>query len=87
MKYITTTDELKTICKRLKQADTLTVDTEFLRDNTYYPLLCLIQVADDHDAYAIDPLAADIDLSPFWELMQNDNIIKVMHALCLCLDK
>lgn len=80
MKYITTTAELEIVCNRLQNADFVTVDTEFLRDNTYYPLLCLIQIADDHDAHAIDPLAEDMDLSAFWDLMKNPDIIKVMHA-------
>ncbi|WND02182.1 ribonuclease D [Temperatibacter marinus] len=80
MKYITHSSDVELVCKRLSDSDFVTVDTEFLRDNTYYPKLCLIQVADDQDAHAIDPLADGIDLSAFWELMRNEKVIKVMHA-------
>lgn len=58
----------------------LTVDTEFIRERTYYPILCLIQVADAKQAVAIDPLAKDLDLAPFWELMARPDILKVFHA-------
>lgn len=80
MNIITTTDELVIICERLNKAEYVTVDTEFLRESTYYSLLCLIQVADEEDAYAIDPLAKGIDLSPFYDLMRNKEVIKVFHA-------
>jgi len=77
---ITTTDELASLCERLKDAEFITVDTEFLRDNTYYPKLCLVQVADDNEAHCIDPLAEGIDLQPLWDLFDNEKILKVMHA-------
>ncbi|WP_262695264.1 ribonuclease D [Kordiimonas aquimaris] len=77
---ITTTSELIKLCDRLKTAEFVTVDTEFLRDNTYYSKLCLIQIADDEDASAIDPLAEGIDLAPFFDLMANENVVKVLHA-------
>lgn len=77
---ITTTEELSALCERLKAAEFVTVDTEFLRDNTYYSKLCLIQIADDDEAVAIDPLADGIDLTPFFELMANPNVMKVLHA-------
>lgn len=80
IKTITTTGELITLCERLKSAEFVTVDTEFLRDNTYYSKLCLIQIADDEGAAAIDPLAEGIDLAPFFDLMDNKNVIKVLHA-------
>lgn len=81
MTLITTTKELKTVCTRLKKAEFLTVDTEFIREKTYWPRLCLIQVAgDDDNAYAIDPLADGIDLKPFYDLMQDKKILKVFHA-------
>jgi ribonuclease D len=77
---ITTTDALVQLCERLKTAEFVTVDTEFLRDHTYYPKLCLIQVASDDEAHCIDPLAAGIDLSPLFELFDNEKVLKVMHA-------
>lgn len=77
---ITTTEELSALCERLKAAEFVTVDTEFLRDNTYYSKLCLIQIADDDEAVAIDPLAEGIDLAPFFELMANPSVVKVLHA-------
>lgn len=58
----------------------VTVDTEFLREKTYYPKLCLVQIAGNDDAFAIDVLAQGIDLSPFYALMQDENIVKVFHA-------
>jgi ribonuclease D len=58
----------------------LAVDTEFLRERTYYPQLCLIQISDGVDAVAIDPLAPNLDLNPLWDLMRNQNITKVFHA-------
>ena len=58
----------------------MAVDTEFLRERTYYPQLCLIQISDGVDAVAIDPLAPNLDLNPLWDLMRNQNITKVFHA-------
>lgn len=80
METITSTDELRDLCLRLEKAEFVTVDTEFLRDNTYYPKLCLVQVADDEAAHAIDPLADGLDLTPLMDLMANENVLKVMHA-------
>tara|TARA_R110002096_G_scaffold339981_5_gene533223 strand:+ start:260 stop:1420 length:1161 start_codon:yes stop_codon:yes gene_type:complete len=80
MQPITTTEELASLCERLKEAEFVTVDTEFLRDNTYYPKLCLVQVADDNEAHCIDPLADGMDLEPLFELFRNENVLKVMHA-------
>ncbi len=81
MKLIENTEELKKFCKKIENSDYLAVDTEFLREKTYYPLLCLIQVAgkDGHVA-AIDPLAEGIDLTPFYELLKNPAIRIVMHG-------
>lgn len=61
---ITTTDELADLCERLAQSDFVSVDTEFMRENTYWPELCLVQIANEKEAAAIDPLADGIDLSP-----------------------
>lgn len=77
---ITTNDALNEITAKFQNADFLAVDTEFLRERTYYPQLCLIQISDGFDAVAIDPLAKNLDLNPIWELMRNTSITKVFHA-------
>ena len=80
MKLITKTDELAAFCKPLAEAEFVTVDTEFMRERTYWPKLCLAQVAGPEDAAAIDALAEGIDLSPLDELMANPKVLKVFHA-------
>jgi ribonuclease D len=80
MSLITTTDDLATICARMAQHAFVTVDTEFLRETTYYPLLCVAQMATDDEAVVIDALATGIDLTPFFELMANEKVVKVFHA-------
>ena len=80
MKLITTTDALAAFCKPLADAESITVDTEFMRERTYWPKLCLAQVAGPEDAAAIDALAEGIDLSPLDELMANPRVLKVFHA-------
>lgn len=80
MKVITETPELAALCERLGSEPYITVDTEFLRDSTYYAKLCLIQVAGQDEAACIDPLAPDIDLTSFHALMQNAGVLKVFHA-------
>ena len=80
MKLITTTDELAAFCKPLADAEFVAVDTEFMRERTYWPKLCLAQVAGPEDAAAIDALADGIDLSPLDELMANPKVLKVFHA-------
>ncbi len=77
---VTDTDTLARLCKRLMAHDHVCVDTEFMRENTYYPELCLVQLASPEDAFALDPLAEGIDLSPFLELLANDSVLKVLHA-------
>ncbi|MBC2668191.1 ribonuclease D [Novosphingobium piscinae] len=78
---ITTSAALADLCERLAKADFVCVDTEFMRENTYWPELCLIQIADTEEAAAIDPMAADIDLSPLLELLvDNEDVLKVFHA-------
>jgi len=78
---ITTTEALADLCARLSTADFVTVDTEFMRENTYWPELCLVQIADDKEAAAIDPLADGIDLTPLLELLtNNEDVLKVFHA-------
>ena len=78
---ITKSDELKALVDRLSKQPFIAVDTEFMRENTYWPDLCLIQVASSEEAAAIDPKAPDIDLKPLLELMvTNDDVLKVFHA-------
>ncbi|XDZ64685.1 ribonuclease D [Alphaproteobacteria bacterium LSUCC0684] len=72
--------ELEALCRRLKHHDHVAVDTEFMRETTYFARLCLIQVASAEEAAAIDPLADDLDLSPLFELMRMPSVIKVFHA-------
>ncbi|RDI60149.1 ribonuclease D [Microvirga subterranea] len=82
MDLITTTDALAAACRRLAAHPFVTVDTEFLRETTYYPRLCLIQMAgpDPADAFLIDPLAEGISLEPFMALMADPNVVKVFHS-------
>ena len=77
---ITTTQDLAAFCTLMAQEKFITVDTEFLRETTYYPKLCLIQIAGADDAVLIDPLAEGLDLAPFFELMANPKVLKVFHA-------
>ena len=72
---------LANLCHRLSQSPFVAVDTEFMRENSYWPELCLIQIADAHEAAAIDPMAPDIDLKPLLDLLtENDEVLKVFHA-------
>ena len=80
MDLITTTSELASACARLEKHPVITVDTEFLRETTYYPLLCVVQMASPDEAIVIDALADGIDLKPFFELMGNETVLKVFHA-------
>jgi ribonuclease D len=80
MDLITTTDDLATACARMAKHPFVTVDTEFLRETTYYPLLCVAQMASPEEAVVIDALATGLDLSPFFALMANESVIKVFHA-------
>ena len=80
MNIITDTAALEAACERLAGHDYITVDTEFLREKTFWPVLCLIQVASVDDEYIIDPLADGIDLAPFWALMADEAVLKVFHA-------
>ena len=77
---ITTTSELAAVCGRMASHPFVTVDTEFLRETTYYPLLCVAQMASPDEAVVIDALAPAIDLAPFFELMANEQVMKVFHA-------
>ena len=78
---ITTTEALADLCERLAKSDFVCVDTEFMRENTYWPLLCLVQIGNQEEAAAIDPLADGIDLAPLLDLMcDNEDVLKVFHA-------
>jgi ribonuclease D len=80
MRPITTTAELENFCRRLSTAPFVAVDTEFMRETTYWPKLCLVQVASAEEAAAIDPLAPDLNLEPLLRLLADTTVIKVFHA-------
>lgn len=78
---ITDTQTLAALCDRLSASNFVAVDTEFMRENTYWPELCLVQIADENEAAAVDPLAPGIDLKPLLDLLvENDEVLKVVHA-------
>jgi ribonuclease D len=80
MQPITTTEDLARVCGRLAQHPFVTVDTEFLRESTYYPKLCVAQMASPDEAVVIDALAQGIDLEPLFALMADEKVVKVFHA-------
>ena len=81
MNLITTTAELSAACERLATADFIAIDTEFMRETTFWPKLCLIQLASHEEAVIIDPVAGeDMDLAPFFALMADESVTKVFHA-------
>ena len=80
MRVITTTPELKTACQELAKSDFVAVDTEFMRETTFWPVLCLIQMANPDTEVVVDPLSAGLDLAPFHDLMMNQAVVKVFHA-------
>lgn len=84
MQTITTTEELAAFCARAREKDYVTVDTEFLRERSYYSLLCLVQLAmpgkDPKDAVLVDPLANGLSLEPLLDLFRDTSVIKVFHA-------
>lgn len=80
MDLISTTDELAEACSRMAAQPFVTVDTEFLRETTYYPLLCVAQMASPEEAVVIDALATGLDLTPFFALLANEGVVKVFHA-------
>lgn len=77
---ITTTEDLARFCAPLATADYVTVDTEFMRETTYWPKVCLIQLAGPEEARVIDPLAEGLSLEPLLELLRNRSVLKVFHA-------
>lgn len=82
MRTITSTEDLAEFCEKAKSARYVTVDTEFLRERTYYAKLCLVQMAlpDDGEAVLVDPLSEDLSLDPLYDLLAHQDTIKVFHA-------
>ena len=80
MEPITTSEELAAVCERMAKHRYVTVDTEFLRETTYYPLLCVAQMATADEAVVVDALAPGIDLAPMFDILTNENVVKVFHA-------
>ncbi|RVG00377.1 ribonuclease D, partial [Sinorhizobium meliloti] len=77
---IQTTADLEAACRELARSSYITIDTEFLRETTFWPVLCLIQMASPEMAVIVDPMAPGIDLAPFFALMSNPDVVKVFHA-------
>lgn len=77
---ITDSDDVNDFCHRAAEAKFVAVDTEFVREKTYWPILCLVQIATPNDAVAIDPLIKGIDLRPLYELMTDTSVMKVFHS-------
>ena len=80
MSLITTTKDLSAVCRRLATHPFVTVDTEFLRETTFWPRLCVVQIASEEEAVAVDAMAEGLDLAPFFELMADSRLTKVFHA-------
>jgi len=80
MSMITTSRDLDAVCRRLSRSSYITVDTEFMRETTYWPRLCVVQVAGPDEAVIVDAMAPNLDLEPFFKLMANEQVIKVFHA-------
>ncbi len=77
---IVNTTDLRAACAQLAKSEFITIDTEFLRETTFWPELCLIQMASPTVEVLVDPLAKGLDLAPFFELMANPAVLKVFHA-------
>ncbi len=80
MTLLTTTRELADLCADLAREPFVAIDTEFMRDRTFWPKLCLIQLAGEERHAAVDPIAPELDLAPLFELMANPEVVKVFHA-------
>ncbi len=80
MQIITSTDALSVLCARLAEGPYVTLDTEFMRESTYWPRLCLIQIAGPEEAGVIDPLANGISIEPLDRLLADTSTVKVFHA-------
>ena len=77
---ITKSADVADFCNEVSKAEYIAVDTEFVREKTYWPILCLVQIATPDRAAAIDPLANGIDLQPVYDLMTNTSVLKVFHS-------
>ena len=77
---ITDTAALAALCERLRQERFVTVDTEFMRERTYWPELCVVQLAGDNEVAVLDALAPGLDLGPLGALLADDQVVKVFHA-------
>ena len=77
---VTSTDALAALCARLRRQDYVTIDTEFMRERTYFPELCVVQLAGPEDVAVIDAIAPGIDLAPLGELLADSGVVKVFHA-------
>ncbi|GEO80538.1 ribonuclease D [Pararhodospirillum oryzae] len=80
MSLISSTEDLTALCDRLSRERYVTVDTEFMREKTYWPKLCLIQVGGEQESACIDPLAPGLSLEPLFTLMDDERVLKVFHA-------
>ena len=80
MPLITTTASLAAACERLARHSYVTFDTEFMRETTFYPKLCLVQLASEEEVVLVDPLAKELDLAPFLALMRDEGVMKVVHS-------
>ena len=80
MRVITTTADLQAACDQLARSAFVAVDTEFMRETTFWPILCLIQMASPDTEVVVDPMSPGIDLAPFYALMMNEAVVKVFHA-------
>lgn len=78
--YISTDEELEHFCTLLKEEEVICLDTEFMREKTYYPNLCLIQIASDKDIALVDPLAESMNLEPLWQIIEDPSKRKVFHS-------
>jgi len=80
MEVVADTGTLAALCERLSRAPFVTVDTEFMRETTFWPKLCLVQIASGEEAAIIDPLAGELSLDPLFDLLVNEDVVKVFHA-------
>jgi ribonuclease D len=80
MDLVTSSSELAAICLRLSQHPFITVDTEFLRETTFWPKLCIVQLASPDEAVIVDAIAPNLDLTPLYHLMTDESVVKVFHA-------
>ena len=79
-KVIISNNELINNLRLIENEDYIAIDTEFIRDTSYFSKLCLIQVASKKHNFIIDPLVADLDISLFWNVLKNNSILKIFHS-------